>query len=260
MLKKYSPILFALLFLGTWQGMAAAACWELTDKDGRKILATDIWHIKNRLDQGGFLMGRLDGEDVSIPVADIKTLTLAPVKKGWIPFMGGHTMNGEVVFINGRKGQFESDLNLHLLKDARKSSMPLADVRSIVRCDAETSAMLTGGKQEGTTGTVPTKQQPVVVNIDSVHLTNGDVLYGTITTTEFNWKAPYASLMFKREQIQTITLRSNGKESGLLELRTGDRISGDLEDKVIEITLKYGQRIPIATEMLKSARFRTTAP
>lgn len=257
-MSEYTRVFLIFSLLVGAQEVAAADCWELIDKDGRTILATDIWHIKNRLGQGGALMGKMDGEEMAIPVADIRAMTLAPQAKGWMPFMGGHAMSGEITFTDERKGLFESDLNLHLLKDDKKDSLSLADVRSITRCDAEVSAKTSSGGREKTTAPILDKQTGSG-DMDSVRLINGDILNGTVTTSDFKWEAPYASLAFKREQIQAITLRSNEKHNGLLELRSGDRISGILMDKYIEITLEYGQRVPLATEMLESVHFRKPA-
>lgn len=119
--------------------------------------------------------------------------------------------------------------------------------------------MMADSTGETTAAPVPAKQPPES-DVDRVILRNGDILSGTITTTDFHWKAPYASLSFKRDQIRAITLSRDSGESGIIELYSGDRISGVLENTSVEMTLEYGQRVPLATGMLESIRFRAIKP
>jgi len=254
-MNKYLLTLFAVPMLLLWSGVTAADCWELTDKEGRKFQVNDIWHVKSRLGGGGVLIGTLDGEDASIAVSEINTVTLVPVKAGLMSFMGNHAMQGIISFTSGSKAKFASDLNLMFLKDAEKSSMPLTDLRSITRCDAEMTAMMTDTGQE-TLQASTHAGQPVASDVDSVYLSNGDILLGAITIDDIRWQAPYASLTFKSEQVKAITLQRDGAVDGLLELRSGDRISGTLKNTSVEMTLKYGQRVPLATEKIKSIHFR----
>lgn len=253
-MKKYSVILFALPFLYMWCDATTAACWELTDKDGVKIQVSDIWHIKSRLTKVSTLMGKLDGEDTSILVDEINTIALEPAKQGIMSFMGDGTMKGNISFANGSTGKFEPELNLVYLKDEKKSSLPISDLRLIKRCDTETPKEPVASTQPAPAASTQSKQA-ISSDADSVYLSNGDSLFGKITTTDFQWRAPYASLTFKREQIQTITLKREGMENGLIELRSGDRISGVLRKTNVEMTLKYGQRVPLAVDMLESIHF-----
>ena len=170
-------------------------------------------------------------------------------------FVGGGSVKGEIALADGGKGYFESDLPLHYFKDSGKHSIPIADVRSVVRCDEDTSLAL-APQTEARAKVVTVKKQPSIQQeADHIELSNGDVLYGKVTTPEFQWQAPYAQLAFKREQIQEISL-DKAAGTGLLGLKSGDRISGFLENRYVEITLEYGQRVPLASEMITTIRFR----
>ncbi|HSG10873.1 MAG TPA: hypothetical protein VLB10_03900 [Gammaproteobacteria bacterium] len=253
-MKKIPYILLMLPLLSPGSAASAADCWELTDKNGQTILANDIWHLKSRLGGGGILIGELDGKDASIAVADINTIVLAPVKSGVLSLVSGGTMQGDIAFIDGTSGKFVSDASLMFLKDAQKDSIPLADLRSISRCSTKAAGTLAASEQA--TADTGTPGSPAIASdVDSVYLDNGDILTGAITIDDIQWQSPYAALSFKRDQVRAITLHREGMDDGLIELRSGDRISGTLGNTSIEMTLKFGQRVPLAADKIRAIHF-----
>ena len=86
---------------------------------------------------------------------------------------------------------------------------------------------------------------------------NGDVLKGMIMTAEIQWQAPYAMLKVKRDHIKAIRLKREGQKAGILELVAGDKISGRLANKSIDIRLSYGQTIKVETAHIKTINLQT---
>lgn len=81
--------------------------------------------------------------------------------------------------------------------------------------------------------------------LDSIHLKNGDRLYGLILDSELHLDASYASFSLSVGDIYRVTFEGAGVNLDLVELRAGDRISGVIQDTVVTIGLPSGATLEI---------------
>lgn len=91
---------------------------------------------------------------------------------------------------------------------------------------------------------------------DSVILSNGDTITGTIQDESFKIKTSYAELTFGRDKIDKIEIEGAGANVDSITLRVGDKISGVLLSTKISIKLYGGQESEIAKDKIKTIRMR----
>jgi hypothetical protein len=103
-----------------------------------------------------------------------------------------------------------------------------------------------------------TAQPPAAhADVDRVALRNGDVLSGSILTTEFTIQASYGKLTFTSEQLATITIESAAGKTDQVVLKVGDSVSGVLQNTTIEMTLSSGATITLEKGNIASITFGT---
>ncbi|MEE8429520.1 MAG: hypothetical protein V3S33_08480 [Gammaproteobacteria bacterium] len=214
----------------------------------------EIWHIRDRFSQAAALLGATNGKLV-IPVASLRSISFQPAQRTWFTRLGGVKMTATLEFLDGRTDSFVTDSQLFVQKQSGKEKIPVGNLRSVVRCEPGAQIPVTDTELD----TPPQRSEPGVSPNGSpaarVNLSNGDILYGEVTTETFHWKAPYADLNFHGRQIRSLRQPEQGVSQGLLELRSGDRISGALIDSFIEIRLRDGQRVQVPSHQLQSIEF-----
>ena len=94
------------------------------------------------------------------------------------------------------------------------------------------------------------------VEFDVVELRNGDVLSGRFATETFTIRASYGSLDLTKDQISSIAIEDAVGNLDRVVLRTGDRVSGVLENATIEMVLTSGARITLEKGNVGRLRFR----
>lgn len=240
----------------TFSSEGVAGCWEITNKDGKVSKVDEIWHLKNKLSDKSVLLVKTNGNDESILVDSISAISISPPKKGWLNFLDNRTVNGEITLTDGSVHSFSSDLNLMLLAGDEQTDLPLANVESIRRCEKPpVVADEPATQQRGATVVEASPQVTHSPDVDVIYMDNGDVLSGTILTKELLWNASFATVTVKKRKIQRMTLIRENTISGMMDLWSGDRVSGLLETNKIKIKLSIGQTIDIKTDRIKAIRF-----
>ncbi|MEE8343531.1 MAG: hypothetical protein V3R51_06975, partial [Gammaproteobacteria bacterium] len=215
----------------------------------------EIWHIRDRFSQEAALLGATNGEELVVPVANLRSILFQPAQSTWFARLGGVKMTATLEFLDGKTDSFVTDSKLFVQKQSGEEKIPVGNLRSIVRCGPGTQIPVID------TGLDRPVQRPVSgvsstgSPADRVKLNNGDILSGEVITETFHWTAPYAELRFHGWQIRSISQPEQGVSQGLLELRSGDRISGVLTDPFIEIRLRDGQRVQVPSQQLRSIEF-----
>lgn len=103
--------------------------------------------------------------------------------------------------------------------------------------------------------TTPGAQLTVRADADNVNLRNGDILSGTILTTEFTIQASYGTLTFSKDQLQSITVENVAGKTDQVLLKVGDRVSGVLQNPSIQMTLTSGATITLEKGNIASITF-----
>lgn len=86
---------------------------------------------------------------------------------------------------------------------------------------------------------------------DRILLKNGDSITGKIVTERFIVRTSYAELPFETKAVDSIILEGAGQNIEMLVLRTGDRLSGVLQNQSVEIEIQGGQKSAIAKDKIK---------
>ncbi len=245
----------AVMVLSGFSQASLADCWKVTDKDGLVTTASDIWHLRNRLTNQSAFLGTLDGNDTSVLTDEIRSFTTESAGRSRPGIFQKNRSKGKITFLNGRTANFESDVSLTVVTDSGRSEIPFEDIRSIVRCEPPAvTAKNRAAEILAPKGEIQA-ESGVRDDVHTVILTNGNILKGTVTTEVFHWQAPYASLKVDRRYIRQITLVHKRKNTGLLQSRSGDRISGDLQNKTITMRLTIGQTIVLDKDQIQSINF-----
>ena len=109
------------------------------------------------------------------------------------------------------------------------------------------------GTTVGATGVpVPKTQDDVVVQ------KNGDKITGEVKNKSFTIKTSYATLTFDRNKVDFIVLEGAGFNTDEIVLKTGDKLSGVLQDPKIAITLSSGAETELDKDKVKEIRILKT--
>lgn len=241
-----SGLTLSAFFLAT---PALAQCWRISTDGESEIQVGEIWQIRNRLNEQGALMGRVDGERMALAIEEVRSLHRKPSKES---LFGAGSPRFELLDEAGARKTFESDLPLHYLKDGENGRVVLAEVRAAIRCASkEVPAESALNKKAAN---VANPAAAPAAGAYTLRMRNGDVLHGELADTKIGWKTPYGKLSVKVNDIQSISAKSGGA-NGVLLLRSGDKIGGALADSHISLRLSIGQsvRLPVGEmESLKS--------
>ena len=234
----------------TFSSEGVAGCWEITNKDGKLSKVDEIWHLRNKLSDKSMLLVKTNGSDESVLVDSIRAISITPTEKGWMKFLDSRTANGEITFTDGSVRRFSSDLNLISRTGDEQTDIPLASIQSIRKCEkppvvADKPAAVAEASTQITHSS----------DVDVIYMDNGDVLSGTILTKELLWNASFATVTVSKRKIQRMILIRENTITGLMDLWSGDRVSGILETNQIKIKLSIGQTIDIKTDRIKAIRF-----
>ena len=243
----------------TFPSIGAAVCWEITDNDGKVSKVDDFWNIKNNMTEESILLIRIEGSDESIPIKSIRTIELIPARKSGLNFLGRRISKGKITFTDGSEHSFETELNLISRAGDEKSDVQLTSVQSIRKCedlaivDDEPKPAL-----QQNSAVIAAETSPQITfspDADVIYMVNGDILGGSILTKKLLWRASFATISISKNQINQITLVRENLEEGLLESRSGDKINGLLETKIINIKLSIGQSVEINPDHIRAIHF-----
>jgi hypothetical protein len=96
----------------------------------------------------------------------------------------------------------------------------------------------------------------VAVDVDKIIMKNGDILSGKITTPDLTLKASYGDLVFLRKDIRSINFEGGGSNTDSVVLKAGDKMSGQILNNSIAITLTNKAKITIDKEKVKQIVFK----
>jgi hypothetical protein len=91
---------------------------------------------------------------------------------------------------------------------------------------------------------------------DQVILKNGDMISGQVKTRAFSLRAPYGTLSFQTEEIQSIHFEGGGQNTDIVVLRVGDKLSGVIQEKNVTILLRSGGEITFEKDKVKDINLR----
>jgi len=94
------------------------------------------------------------------------------------------------------------------------------------------------------------------VHQDRIILNNGDTLSGQILTAAFTLTTFYGTLNFETDRIQQINIQGDGGDVDFVMLKTGDRLSGTIEESLIRIKIDSGKEVVVSKEKIKDVLFR----
>jgi hypothetical protein len=244
-------------FISLWfiPAQVSADCWKIIDKSNTVIQAKNIWNLHDRLSGKSALLAELKGEELIIPVDDIQSFTVKSSDKGWFGLAGSEDASIKVKFQDGRQTTFKSDMNLFYLLDAEQKEISISSVRSVERCiEKEThkqkQRMLEAKTQDAEPGPqIQTNLEPLTIKLN-----NGDILHGKLVSEVIQWKTVYATLDVPVQHIRQLSIES--KSGGQLELLSGDRMSGSLQNTSLKIKLIIGQVVDLDREMIKTVSYK----
>jgi hypothetical protein len=247
------------VFILLLSGNSAADCWKVTLAGGQTIQASDVWHLHNRITDQSTFLGGVDGKESSVLTAEVRSIVMPAGSKGVFGLFRRRA-HGELIYLNGRKANFSSDLALTVVSDGKRTDIPFEDIRAISRCDAPLVAAQAGDtKPAAAAKTERPASAGLQVARQSITLANGNVLHGDIVTRSFQWQAPYATLEVEQKHIRSIRLAGKNTGKGLMLTWVGDRISGDLRNDSVAIHLAIGQTVNIETASIVTIDFGGSA-
>lgn len=91
---------------------------------------------------------------------------------------------------------------------------------------------------------------------DSIILKNGDAISGTIINKAWSLKASYGDLNFGSSEIDLIDFEGAGQNIDIISLKLGDKISGVVQNNIINIRLVSGAELKIDKDKIKTIRFK----
>ncbi|MBM3271574.1 MAG: hypothetical protein FJZ01_28395 [Candidatus Sericytochromatia bacterium] len=92
------------------------------------------------------------------------------------------------------------------------------------------------------------------VILDAVRLKNGDTVSGRVLNESFTIKTSYATLTFKRGEVDTITIEGGGNNADEVRLVVGDRVSGVLQDAKVRVRLSGGNTTEVEKDKIKDVQ------
>lgn len=96
-------------------------------------------------------------------------------------------------------------------------------------------------------------------SLDFVRLKNGDEVSGRVLNETLTLKASYATLTFKRSEIDSIVIEGGTNNNDEVRLVIGDRITGVLQEDTIRLRLAGGEETEIAKDKIKEFQIRHTS-
>lgn len=244
-------------FVSLWfiPAQVSADCWKIIDKDGSVIQTKNIWNLHDRLSGKSALLGEFKGEELAIPVDEIQSFTVKSSDKGWFGLVGSEDAIIKVKFQDGSQASYKSDMNLFYLSDEKQKEIPIFGVRSVERC-IEKHKQKQRRDEAKTQDAEPGSQMQTVSEPLTIVLNNGDILHGKLVSEVIQWKTVYATLDVPVLHIRL--LRVESKSGGQLELLSGDRMSGSLQNTSLKIKLIIGQVVDLDREMIKTVSYKKT--
>jgi len=290
--------LIGSLFLASmlvYAGNLSAACWKITPREGEQIEATEIWNLSSKLEETpqGFLLGRLDGQETQIPVMQVQSVKFeSENKSGWRGWLKGSGKSATIEYTDGRQSTLDMELNIfyrtigekkHLpastvMDESSDNSgmdlnifyrakgdvkqLPVSELSSIERCNATLETKNRDDivvQKTGHAKVAPRVTADESEGVDIIGLVNGDQLSGEVTSTPIRWETAYGVLEISRTDIQSLTLDEDPQHDGQVVLRSGDRVSGRLLNKILTIRLSIGQNLDIPVSKLRILKLATPA-
>ena len=92
--------------------------------------------------------------------------------------------------------------------------------------------------------------------LDVISLKNDDVISGTIVTPKINFESSVGKFEFPVEKIEKISFEGSGSKVDTIALRTGDKLSGQIQNDAIKINLASGQTADIDRDKIREIRLR----
>ena len=87
-------------------------------------------------------------------------------------------------------------------------------------------------------------------SFDQVTLKNGDVISGTIKETKVKVRTSYGTLDFELQTVRVVVLEGGGQNIDVIELKIGDRISGQVIQDKLTITLRTGSELSVTLDKI----------
>ena len=94
---------------------------------------------------------------------------------------------------------------------------------------------------------------------DSISLKNGDTLTGEVINETISIKTSYATLKLNTSEIEKIIFEYGSNNIDALHLRTGDKLSGVIQDQQITLRLVGGNEMKIDRDKIRNICFRTVS-
>jgi len=241
-MKRKVLLVMTLLFLVPLDGYAFSARVETVDGE---ILTVADFSMEGRrtfsIDQGGGI-GRLDWKEIA--AFEIKQVG----SRYWV----------EVQFANGKKDTFSvrQYSPFRGRSDYGAVSVPFEKVGKV--------SLLPDGPEEKKKEEIVSRgidlPSSSFKEVDRMTLRNGDILLGNISNEMVSIRTIYGTLSFKKEDIQRVLLGASGKgqkerESDTLHSKYGDKLTGNISELQIKITLLTKTNLSIFREHIKEIEF-----
>ena len=232
-MKHFFAVLITFFGIGVFS-VQAAECWKIVSVKDEISVAKEIYF---KFDRAGkpFIYGLINGASTTIFTNNLLAVELTGNENKY--------MTGILELTSGTKGSYKvyQDENLYFVTEFGKSSLSIKNVKYIGRCQASS---------------LNKRNSNLPKKTDSVLMKNGDVLSGLILTAEFILKSSYADLTIKTADIRRIQLEGGGQNIEIIELRSGDRISGLIKNEHIEIKLPIGPALALEKDKIKLITFK----
>jgi outer membrane protein OmpA-like peptidoglycan-associated protein len=101
---------------------------------------------------------------------------------------------------------------------------------------------------------------PTLGQADFVYVKNGDKLFGTIQTPDFNVQTSYGRVSIKNALLKSIDYKDGSTGSWTLETINNDRFSGTLLNESIEFVEEDGQQRSLGKEQIRRLKRETREP
>lgn len=107
---------------------------------------------------------------------------------------------------------------------------------------------------------LPGENQQININetakFDIVLLKNGDTISGEIKNSILKLRTSYGLLNFKIPQISYIEFEGGGQNIDVIVLRIGDKLSGVVEEQMINVVMSSGTELSLDKEKIKRISFK----
>jgi hypothetical protein len=220
-----------------------ADCWMIETAGGHAIATSNLWQIRNRVSGQSALVGKIDGSQGHVSLADVVKFTVNKRnRRGAVEL--------DIRLQDERTLTMSSDMDLYYLVDKKRRPIRLAEVSSVSRCPEEAKtdrAVAAGSATTAVAGSPDSAQQHAVVVT-----TAGDILNGTLADDDITWHTTYGQISFRPADIRLIILHCADDQPGVLETIAGDRLGGTLANQIIAMRLSTGQVLSIPAGQIDS--------